>query len=73
MAYKLRWTNETGGDWLHDGATYADLDLCELTAQMAFDDGYVDGDDIIQAWEVDEEGEPTNHTATAEWDREDFS
>ena len=61
---KLRWINETGGDWLHDGTEYVDMDLAEITAGMAFDDGVLDEGDIIQ---VVEDGE-----VIAEFCAEDF-
>ena len=63
--YKLRWNNETGGGWLHDMAEYADLELAELTAMMAFDDEYVESDDIIQATNADDE-------TVQEWDHQDY-
>lgn len=63
--YKLRWANETGGDWLHDGTKYIDLDLAELTAMMAFDDELVEKEDIVQAIDDDDE-------IVEEWDYQDF-
>lgn len=72
--FKLRCVDNAGGFWLHDGATYNDLHDCKTEAQMAFDDEYVDEGDIIQAWEVDGEGEPVDPhgTAAAEYSYDDF-
>jgi len=54
--YKLRWVNETGGDWMYDGNAYADLEQAEAAAMAAYADEYIDEDDIVQAWQVDEDG-----------------
>lgn len=70
--YMLREVDETGGNWLHDMAKYIDLELCAVTAQMAFDDGLVDDNSIIQAWEVDADGDVASNTAAAEWSSDDF-
>ena len=70
--YMLREVDGTGGNWLHDMAKYIDLSLCEITAQMAFDDGLVDKESIIQAWKVDEEGDIAETSADQEWSSDDF-
>lgn len=73
MSYKLRITNSTGGEWLHEGEEYVDLYDAKIAAQMAFDDHYVDSEDIIQAYEVPADPDDGYGDAAEEYERGDFN
>lgn len=69
--YKMRWVNETGGEWFGDRDGYESLVDAEITAREYFADDECAGD-VVQAWEVDADGEPVSHTAVSEWSNTDF-
>lgn len=69
--FKTRWANETGGEWFGDTEGYADLTDAWVTAQSYFDDEEC-VDDIVQVWEVDEDGNVIGTTAVAEYSADDF-
>ena len=70
--FKTRWTNENGGEWFGDPAGYATIDDAWVTAQTYFDDPEC-VDDIVQVWEVDEDGEIVGVTAVEEYSADDFT
>lgn len=70
--YKMKWADATGGGWLNDGEIFPTLADCDGVAQMAFAEGEVDGDAIIQAIEVDADGNEIPFGEFAEWDEADF-
>ena len=70
--FRTRWVNETGNEWF--GSTYTYIEDAQIGAKCYFEDNDPDDvtDDIVQIWEVDEDGDTVSVTAAEEYCITDF-